>query len=152
MAYLVGGFFGFIKRAFKKVARVVGKVGGLALGVASVAVPGPAGRLVNSLGGRLAGVRSAYARAATTQRQFQRTVNVMRFPGLLSKVSPVMPGGSLAQPPAMRTGPRTVSGEPRKRRRKSAAAPRRRKRKLKFGTKAFREFYARRRRRRARAA
>jgi hypothetical protein len=144
MAYLAGGFFGFVKRAFKKVAHIVGKVGGTALGVASVVVPGPAGRLVNAVSGRLAGARSAYAKLGSTQADLMRRANMV--PGLLSKQSIVMPGGSLAMRPVS-LGKTRASSAPRKRRKgaKRRAAPRRKSR-LKFGSPAWRKKYMKRRR------
>ena len=145
MAYLTGGFFGFVKRAFKKVAHLVGKVGGTALGVASVVVPGPAGRLVNAIGGKLAGARSAYARAGSTLTYFNQRANMV--PGLLSKQSIVMPGGSLAMRPVS-LGKRRASSAPRKKR----AGPKRRRaggRKLKFGSPAWQKKYRHKRRRAA---
>jgi len=148
MAYLVGGFFGFIKKAFKKVAKVVGKVGGTALGIASVALPGPTGRLIGSVGGKLAGAKRAYARASSSVNQVGRlaaggSVTRGAIPGLLSKQSTVMPGGSLAViPAAMRPVSRRA---PTKRKRKRSTAKRRstgkRRKGPKFGSPAWRKKY-----------
>jgi hypothetical protein len=143
MAYLTGGFFGFVKRAFKKVAHIVGKVGGTALGVASIVVPGPAGRLVNAVGGRLAGARSAYAKAGSTLTYLNQRANMV--PGLLSKQSIVMPGGSLAMRPVS-LGKRRASSAPRKKRRGPKRRAAARGRKLKFGSPAWRKKYMHKRR------
>lgn len=145
--YLVGGFFGFIKKAFKRVARVVGKIGGTALGVASVLVPGPAGRLVAGISGKLAGGRRAYARASATFSRFDQLTQgrpVIRVPGLMSKQSTVMPGGSLAMRPVSLAAPAR-----RKRRKPAKQSTARRRtggRKLKFGSPAWRKKYMKRRR------
>jgi hypothetical protein len=151
MAYMVGGFFGFIGRAIKKVARVVGKIGGTALGVASTLMPGPAGRLVGGIGGRLAGLNSAYRRVQAARGLLSRHDMRARPPGLLQKISPIMPGGSVATygrgiPPILRG-----YGPTRRRRRKSSSSRRRASsgRKLKFGSPAWRKKYMKRRRRAA---
>jgi len=152
MAYLVGGFFGSIGKFFKKAARVVGKVAGTALGVASALVPGPAGRIVAGVSGKLAGVKSAYRRVQTVQKAYSRSRGVFgsgRPPGFLGKVSPIMPGGSIAThgsgiPPILRgTGKRRK----RKASRKRTSTRRRTGRKLKFGSPAWRKKYMRKGRR-----
>lgn len=153
MAYLVGGFFSFVGRAIKKVAHVAGKIAGTALGVASVVVPGPAGRVVAGISGKLAGIKSQARRvAAQAETGVERYHGVMavlrgaRPPGLLSKVSPVMPGGAVASVPSLaphrkRKASRKVYRSHRKRRGKG--------RKLKFGSPAWRKKYLHKRRRAA---
>jgi len=143
MAYLVGGFFGSIGKIFKKVVKTVGKVAGTALGVASVVVPGPAGRIVAGISGKLAGVKSAYRRVNAVQLAYSGA----RPPGLLQKVSPIMPGGAVASygqgiPPILRG-----SGKRRKRKAsRKRSSTRRTGRKLKFGSPAWRKKYMRKRR------
>lgn len=151
MAYMVGGFFGFIGKAIKKVAHVVGKVAGTAVGVASIVVPGPAGRIVAGIGGKLAGagrvVRSAQGaiQAVTAYNAAGGTrimPPVLKVPGLISKQSTVMPGGAVATV-GNAAGKRRYGGTKRKRttRRVSGKVRRAVKRKLKFGSPAWRKKY-----------
>lgn len=151
MAYMVGGFFGFIGKAIKKVAHVVGKVAGTAVGVASLVVPGPAGRIVAGIGGKLAGVgrvvRSAKGAIDAVQAYnsaggSRMGMSVIKVPGLLNKQSSVMPGGAVATV-GNAAGKRRYGGTKRKRttRRVSGKVKRSIKRKLKFGSPAWRKKY-----------
>jgi len=149
MAYLVGGFFGSIGKFFKKAVKVVGKVAGTALGVASAVVPGPAGRIVAGISGKLAGVKSAYKRVTAVQLAYSRSrgspvFGTGRPPGLLQKMSPVMPGGAMATVPTILRG----AGKRRRKRKASRVRARSRRsgRKLKFGSPAWRKKYMRKRR------
>lgn len=154
MSYRVGGFFSFIGKAIKKVGHVVGKVVGTAVGVASVVVPGPAGRIVAGIGGKLAGignvVRSVQGNLAVlrggtvstgrTPFPVQRGNMTQGMPpGLISKLSPIMPGGAVA---TVGNKARVVRRRKRKASRKVSGKRRRRTgRKLKFGSAAYRKKY-----------
>jgi hypothetical protein len=145
VAYLVGGFFGKIFKAIKKVAHVAGKVVGTAMGVASAALPGPSGRLIAGIGGKLVGVKSAYHRVSAIQRAVNRygvgMRNQVRVPGLLSKQSTVMPGGSHAKGSRLLVGKRKASHKRSRVKARARARPRRAGKRLKFGSAAYRKKY-----------
>lgn len=159
MAYLNGGFFSFIGKAIKSVAHVVGKVAGTALGVASVLVPGPAGAIIGSLGGKIAGVKAQVDRVAVRYQTGMSAAGglisggspVLRAavgpgapPGLVSKMSPVMPGGAIATVPALNLRPKRASVRRRTAKRsgpKRRSNSKRKGRKLKFGSAAYRKKY-----------
>jgi hypothetical protein len=158
MSYMVGGFFSFIGKAIKKVTHVVGKVVGTAVGVASVLVPGPAGRIVAGIGGKLAGlgntIRSVQGNLAvlkgsvTTRGGLSEAGLPLRgnmtqgmSAGLLGKLSNVMPGGAVAT--VGNKGARVRSGKRKASRKRSTGKRRKRStgRKLKFGSAAYRKKY-----------
>lgn len=142
MAYLVGGFFGKLFKAIKKVAHVAGKVVGTAMGVASAALPGPSGRLIAGIGGKLSGVKSAYTRVTAIQKAYGVGMrNQVRVPGLLSKQSTVMPGGSLAKGSRLRVSKRKASRKRSRVKARARSRPRRAGERLKFGSAAYRKKY-----------
>lgn len=165
------GFFSFVGKALKGVAKVAG---GVAKVAAPLALGGPLGAVAGRLGGSLLGsvLHSKSPMSATPLKinilGSGRSVPILRAKGgvavstpRIAAASPVMPGGSIATsqgimapgggvPPSTYGGRATGGGRKRKRRstasRRSSRARssgRRRKgsRKLKFGSRAYRQKY-----------
>jgi hypothetical protein len=79
------GLFGSIGKFLGGVVKGVGKVASVASAIAPIPGLGIAGKLAGGLGGVLA-----------RGKQIQTRVTSIAPPGLLQKLSPVMPGGSIA--------------------------------------------------------
>lgn len=173
---IVMGLFGFIGKAVKGVAKGIGAVAKVGIGVAKF---GLASGLLPIPGGGLIGKASSLLLAkrpmSTTMQKFPMSTPILRAKSPLTRavssvarlqqLSPVLPGGAIATVrgpvPQAGTPPLTFSGaasttvrrkRKKSKRRKSSYKRRSRGRKLKFGSPAWRKKYlghGRRKRRRA---